>query len=52
MFCIDNQACGWKAIACIKVATKEMCNLKGEVATDWHVLCDFSIARDSKLDWR
>ena len=26
-----------KALVCIKVATREMWNLKGEVATDWHV---------------
>ena len=33
------------------VVTREMWNLKGEVATMWTVLCDFTVARDSKLDW-
>ena len=32
---------------------RKMWNLKGGVATNWHVdlRCDFSIARDTKLDW-
>ena len=45
--------CGRKVLACIKVATREMWNLKAErkkpIGT-WTV-CDFSIARDFKLNW-
>ena len=33
--CTNKQACVRKAIPCIKVATKDMWYLKGEVATDW-----------------
>ena len=35
--CTNIRACGRKVVACIQVGTTEIHNLKGEVATDWHV---------------
>ena len=32
--CTNKQACDRKALACVKIATREMHNLKGEIATN------------------
>ena len=41
--CTNKQACDRKAYAFIKVATREMWNLKCEVAIDWQVDCSTGV---------